>query len=211
MKLRDFIKVYKDVPVIDSSTFSFYGNPLNLRRQVREWVKKGYLLPLKKGLYVFSEEYRKIKPSKKFIANFMVAPSYVSLEYTLGFYNLIPEKVEVITSVTTKKTNVFKNYFGRFEYRSLKESLFSGFKKEKENDQEFFIAVPEKALADYFYFNPQLQGNFSEFDAIRLQNLEILDFKVLNSYKSAYNSRVKNNLTELIRYAERYKKDYKKL
>lgn len=211
MKFKEFIKIYKDAPLIDSSTFFLYEDPEDLRRQVREWTKRGYLFPLKKGLYIFSEEYRKIQPSALFIANFLTSPSYLSLEYALGFYNLILEKVNVITSISTKKTSVFQNCLGRFEYRSIKEKLFFGFKKEIDNYQEFFIALPEKALIDYFYLNSCLKGNFSEFESLRLQNLEILDLEVLNSYKSKYNKRVEKIIDALIEYIDQFKESYKTL
>lgn len=211
MKFKDFIKIYKDSPLIDASTFSLYGNPEDLRRQVREWVKKGYLLSLKRGLYIFSDEYRKVQPLSLFIANFLVSPSYVSLEYALGFYNLIPERVEVITSVTTKKTNTFQNCLGRFEYCSVRKELFFGFKKETDNNQEFFIALPEKTLVDYFYLNPHFEGDFSEFESLRMQNLESVDLELLNSYKPKYNKRVAKIIDVLVEYIAQFKESYKTL
>lgn len=211
MKFRDFVKIYKDSPLIDSSTFSLYENPKDLRRQVREWAKKGYLLPLRRGLYIFSEEYRKVQPSLLFIANFLVSPSYVSLEYALDFYNLIPEKVGVITSITTRKTNAFQNCLGRFEYRCVKEELFFGFKKATDNNQEFFIALPEKTLIDYFYLNSYFKGNLSEFESLRMQNLENLDLELLNSYKPGYNRRIAKIIDTLVEHIEQVKENYKSL
>ncbi len=211
MKFKEFIKIYRDSPIIDSSTFSFYENADNLRRQVRDWVKKEYLLTLKRGIYVFSEEYRKVEPSVNFIANFLISPSYISMEYALSYYNLIPEKTTVITSVTTKKTNMFENFLGRFEYRSVKNEMVCGFKKEVEKEQEYFIALPEKALIDYFYLNNQFKGRFSEFESIRLQNLDILNKKVLSSYRKKSNARVSNIIDCLIKYIEYYKREYEKL
>ncbi len=94
MKFEEFLKIYNQAPLVDSSTFALYSqNPQDLRRQVREWTKKGYILPLKRGIYFFNENYRKKEPSLSFIANFLITPSYLSLEYALGFYDLIPEKV----------------------------------------------------------------------------------------------------------------------
>ena len=201
MKFNEFVKIYKDTPVIDASTFAFYSkNSRHLRRQVREWVKK--------GLYLFSPIYRKIEPSPLFIANFLFSPSYLSLEYALGFYNLIPEKVTVFTSATTKKTSIFKNILGRFEYRTLKKELFLGFKKEVDTDQEFFIALPEKALLDYFYLNPQMKGSFSELESLRLQNLETLNLKTLQAYSSMFNQRVKRIAKVLIQYTKKHRRNY---
>jgi len=203
MKYSDFLKLYREVPFIDSSTFSLYvEKPQNLRRQVREWVKKDYLVPLKKGLYIFSEEWRKIHPSVLFVANFLVDPSYISTEYALGFYEIIPEKVTVITSVTSKKTKFFKNLLGDFEYRSIKRDLFWGYKKEIDKEQEFFIARPEKALADFFYLNSHFKGDFSEFESLRLQNLENININLLEAYSLKYNQRIKRVTQALVAFIE---------
>jgi len=212
MKFNEFVKVYQEAPLIDSSTFSLYNEkPQSLRRQAREWVRKDYLIPLKRGLYIFSGEWRKIQPSVLFMANFLVLPSYVSLEYALGFYEIIPEKVTVVTSVTTKKTKIFKNLLGSFEYRSIKENLFFGFKKEIDNNQEFFIALPEKALLDYFYLNSHFQGNFSELESLRLQNLENLNTELLKTYGLKYNKRIRKIAEVLIEFVKKQKVRYKRL
>lgn len=212
MKFNEFVKIYQEAPLIDSSTFSLYNEkPQNLRRQVREWVKKDYLIPLKRGLYIFSSQWRKIQPSVLFMANFLVLPSYVSLEQALGFYEIIPEKVTVITSVTTKKTKIFKNLVGSFEYRSIKKNLFFGFKKEIDNNQEFFIALPEKALLDFFYLNNYFQGDFSELESLRLQNLEVLNIRLLETYGLKYNKRIRKIAEVLIEFVKKEKGRYRRL
>jgi len=212
MKFGEFLKIYNQVPLIDSSTFSLYSdNTRNLRRQVREWIIKGYVLPLKKGVYIFNDNYRKREPPCLFIANFLISPSYLSLEYAFGFYDLIPEKVTVFTSITTKKTKSLKNCLGVFEYRSIKEDLFFGVKEEVDKDREFFIALPEKALLDYFYFNHQFRGRFSEFESLRLQNLEIIDKKRLSAYSLGYNKRIKEIARNLICYINQYEEKYRVL
>ena len=212
MKFNEFVKIYQKAPLIDSSTFSLYNEkPQNLRRQVREWVKKDYLIPLKRGLYIFSSQWRKIQPSVLFMANFLVLPSYVSLEQALGFYEIIPEKVTVITSVTTKKTKIFRNLVGSFEYRSIKKDLFFGFKKEIDNNQEFFIALPEKALLDFFYLNNHFQGDFSELESLRLQNLEVLNIRLLETYGLKYNKRIRKIAEVLIEFVKKEKGRYRRL
>lgn len=213
MKLNEFIKAYQEARVIDSSTFALIGQkPKDLRRQVRDWVKKGYLLPLKRGKYIFSEEYRRLEASGLFIANFLVSPSYLSLEFALGYYGLIPEKVTVFTSVTTKKTAVFRNPLGVFEYRCVKKELFFGYTKGSDVGQEFFIAFPEKALLDYFYLNRQLQGSFDEFDSsLRLQNLEGLNLKQFKRFRDSYDKKTKSIADNLITYIKSGKRKLRTL
>lgn len=87
-----------------------------------------------------------------FIAKEIYSPSYVSLEYALSIYGLIPERVVDVTSVTTKKPIEFKNKLGVFIYQHIKENCFTGFiEKEDENGLVYFIATPEKAVADFLY------------------------------------------------------------
>jgi hypothetical protein len=62
---------------------------------------------------------------KEFIAsNLIYNPSYLSMEYVLFENNIITENVYNFTLVTTNKTAKFKNKFGNFVYKSLKESFF---------------------------------------------------------------------------------------
>lgn len=210
MKFNDFVKIYCNVPLIDSSTFTLYSKKAEgLRRQVSDWIKKGYLIQIKKGFYIFSDEYRKIYPSVLFLANFLEFPSYISLEYALNFYGLIPEKVTVITSVTTKKTNDFNNCLGRFEYRTIKEDLFFGFREELDREQKFLIALPEKAILDFFYLNTRFLGKYSEFESLRLQNLEKLDIDLLSHFSYKYNERTKKVAGSLKGFILEYKDKYK--
>lgn len=65
-----------------------------LRVQLSNWEKKGLIIRLKRGLYVLNENDRKIEPSRIFLADSLYSPSYVSTAYALGYYDLIPEKVE---------------------------------------------------------------------------------------------------------------------
>ncbi|MBN1621608.1 MAG: hypothetical protein JW871_03355 [Endomicrobiales bacterium] len=211
MKFDDFLNYFQNKAIIDSSSFSFFGDAKIIRRQVRGWCKKGYLLSLKRGIYILNKKYRKTDPSVLFIANFLINPSYVSLEYALGYYFLIPEQASVITSVTTKKTATFDNPLGKFEYRNVKENLFFGMKKATYGGQEGFIATPEKAVADFFYLTPRAKPDFDYFDSMRFQKLETLNLKVLRSFKGRFNKRVDAILEKFIGYIKKTKSEYKKL
>lgn len=212
MKFDTFLHNFGENAIIDSSSFVLLDEKLSdIRRQVSGWVKKGYLLQLKKGVYVFSDTYRKITPSNRFIANYLVLPSYLSLEYALGYYDLIPERVIVYSSLTTKKTQEFNNALGRFEYCSVKESLFFGFTKDASERQEFFIALPEKAILDFFYFRKDIQGEFGEFEAFRFQNLEILKLERFHKFSLAYPNRVRKATRSFINFVKQEKRAYSKI
>lgn len=212
MKFDTFLHNFGENAVIDSSSFALLDEKLvDIRRQVSGWVKKGYLLQLKKGVYVFGKTYRKIVPSCQFIANYLVVPSYLSLEYALGYYDFIPERVTVYSSLTTKKTQTFTNALGNFEYCSVKESLFFGFTKAVSDNQEFFIALPEKAILDFFYFRESIHGAMEEFEAFRFQNLEILNLKRFREFSQAYPSRVRKAARSFVNFVKQEARAYVKI
>ncbi|MFQ5885377.1 MAG: hypothetical protein ACE5IO_09805 [Thermoplasmata archaeon] len=51
----------------------------------------------------------------------------MSTEYAVRYYDLIPEGVEDLTSLTAKKTARLSNSSGTFVFRHVKTSLFFGF------------------------------------------------------------------------------------
>jgi predicted transcriptional regulator of viral defense system len=211
MKLTEFIRKYSKDQVIDSSTFSLLGeDPQNIRCQVRYWRRLGYIIPLKRGVYALSDVLRKQPLSMGFVSNFLLSPSYISLEYALSYYDLIPEAAAVYTSVSTKKTTKFKTPLGVFEYRSIKNGLFFGFTKVTEQRQSYFIAYPEKALLDFFYFHQDMSASEGGFESYRFQNLESLNLKRFNEFRAKYNQKTNDIARPFVDYVKSRKK-YKTL
>lgn len=181
------------LPIIYSKDLAVWDkNMQSVRNQLRRWKDKGLIVHLKKGVYLLNEKDRKITPSRAFIANQLYGPSYVSTEYALGFYGLIPERVSPITSVTTRKTARFTNELGAFNYQHIKLAAFRGFKMVKDEcGFAFFIAEPEKAIVDFLYLNLE---KFSINDAeifeqsYRFQNLEDLRQKEVMQMAKFFNS-----------------------
>jgi predicted transcriptional regulator of viral defense system len=122
------------------------------RRKLRELQNKGYLIRLKKGFYVLSPQFTGRHYSLPIVANLLYGPSYLSFEYALSLYGLIPERVEVLTSVTTQKNKNFETPIGFFTYRHLPLTLYPHgvALRETTDGRTFLIATPEKALLDIF-------------------------------------------------------------
>ncbi len=108
----------------------------------------GFLIRLKKGLYALKTDM----PSDEEIANSLYKPSYISFEYALSRYGIIPEATYAITSATTKITREFEVEDKKFTYLSIKKQAYIGFNLVKVSSKNYFIATPEKALVDYLYF-----------------------------------------------------------
>ncbi len=111
----------------------------------------GRLLQLRRGVYVFSEPFRKVEPHPFLRANGLKAASYVSFQSALAFHGLIPEHVPVVTSATAGRPEELKTGLGIFLFRHIKAELFAGFRREKVAErQQALVATPEKAPVDLF-------------------------------------------------------------
>jgi len=178
MKYIEFKNQIRPFSVFSSSQLDALknSNGQTLHNQLSDWVKRGLVLRLRKNLYILNEQDRAVNPSLMFLGNQIYVPSYISMEWALSYYGLIPEAVFTITSVTTKKTMSFHNPLGTFRYHHLKPDCFFGFRAVKdEAGLPFFLAAPEKALIDFIYLNLDRfgadDGDIFE-ESYRLQNLE---------------------------------------
>jgi predicted transcriptional regulator of viral defense system len=187
MDFRTFREKVKNMPFFSSDVAEiFSASPRTLRNQFSRWKKQGLLVELKRGLYILGQGERQTTLSRQALAAILYQPSYISLESALSHYQMIPERVDAVMSVSPKKTRVFHNPQGTFSYRNLQTSLNFGFSAEKdENGYPYFIAEPEKALLDYLYLN---LGGLDSHDgelldhSLRLQNRSLLNKKKLFAY-----------------------------
>jgi hypothetical protein len=164
MKYNELSAAIKS-PVFSRNDLALSGHKV-LDYQLSLWVKKGYLVRLKNGIYAFSREKERLQGEG--IAFLLYQPSYLSLESALAWYGFIPEIVYAYTSVTAKITRTFENACGRFIYRHVKSELFWGYVEMKTDYGPFLLAEPEKALLDYFYLNLARINNKDDFENIRL-------------------------------------------
>ncbi|MBI1869772.1 MAG: hypothetical protein HYS07_01105 [Chlamydiae bacterium] len=182
--------------------FSIHDIELSTKKlfdyQLSLWVKKGYLIKLKNGSYAFSQDRDRIKG--EWISFFLYQPSYISLEKALFHYGFIPEMVYAFTAVTTKTNRIFQNPLGHFIYRHIRPSLFWGYQPIVQEDFQYLIAEPEKAVLDYLYLNLNRIKTQQDFDHLRwnYEGLrEILNPKKFQQYTRAF------NLKKMERYAKK--------
>ena len=155
-----------------------YNSP---RDKISRMIKKKEIIQVKKGLYVQSPEFGH-PINLKVLANLVYGPSYISLEYALSYWGLIPEKVEEITSMTNKRNKVFETPVGTFSYKYLHSSKFSvGIERISEETGAFLIASKEKALCDRLALVKDLNVSeipgFFEYD-LRLDMDELPGFDI---------------------------------
>ncbi len=163
-------------PAIFSKIFEV--SPLSTKYFLERQTREGLFLRLKKGLYTLKTDL----PSEEEIANALYKPSYLSFEYALAYHGLIPEMPYAITSATTKPTREFIVAQKSFLYLTIKNEAYTGYSLIKLENKSFLIADPEKAVADYLYF--ESLGKKTHNDRL---NLDSVNKDQLNRYMNLYN------------------------
>lgn len=181
---------------------SDYTNPHDFLSRL---VKKGDLIRLKNGFFVIAGKIKKSPVPYEQISNLLYGPSYLSFEWALSYYGMIPEGVYVATSASATKSKNFKTPLGTFTYTYLSHPRFAIGIDQKENGAgRFLIATPEKALVDLIHLKSKnLEPKDLLVDLIEGRRIEEEVLKSLNKLHlldiaEAYRSRtIKNLITAL--------------
>ena len=178
----------------------------NINDKISNLVKKGELVRLKKGFYTFSKAYLE-KPIDLIVAaNTLYAPSYVSFDYALSYYGMIPERVSEITSATSKNKKLFETPIGRFSYKKVPLQAYSlgiDWIYDKSEGGKF-IATPEKALCDKIRYDRGIGTltqsamlEYLKYD-LRVEITKPLDATFVQEIAVAYKSRNLKTLSKLV-------------
>ncbi|MCE5225623.1 MAG: hypothetical protein LLG05_07150 [Porphyromonadaceae bacterium] len=144
-----------------------YVNPT---AKIRRLVDEGKLISVVRGLY---ETDRSIPGY--YLAPIIYGPSYLSFEFALAYYSLIPEAVYSFTSATfeKKKAKQYTTPYGTFTYRDVPSEAYpAGIVLHSENGYGFQIATPEKAICDELYKISPLK-NCGELERLLFEDLRI--------------------------------------
>lgn len=185
MKYRDLEKEIRQ-PVFTRQDLLLQGLTV-YDYQLTLWVKKGFLIRLKRGVYAFAKDAAQLRGEE--IAHILYQPAYISMESALAFYGFIPEMVYAFVSVTSKINRTFDNCFGRFIYRHIKNSLFWGYEPVETRHGIYLIAEPEKALLDYLYLNLAVINSQADLESMRFNRNQLrqhLDEKKFRKYLDAF-------------------------
>ena len=143
------------------------------RQQLQDWQERGYIQPFVAEYYLLSAAQIN-EPRLFMLANLIYEPSYISRESALAHYQIIPESVLSVTSMSSRKTQQFESGWGRFTYNTIKPDLMFGYQviSQGENNQ-FKIARKEKAILDYLYRNNQIQSP-ADYEDLRWNKAELI-------------------------------------
>lgn len=178
-----------------------YANPLD---KIKRDAHENKIYRITRGIY---ETDRHVTPH--FLAATILSPSYLSFEYALSFYGLIPERVYAITSASlnVRKNKTFENIFGRFEFSDIPSNAFSqGLTIIKEGEYVAKIASKEKAICDCLC-KWRVVNNINDLKELLFEDKRIdedefsnCDMELMKRLASLYN---KTNLKVLIKLIEK--------
>jgi len=158
MKLEQRLKKFGAVPVTHSALCSILGEYRSPNDKIQRMIDDGLLVSIKKSLYAVSPELTGTPLSLPLVSNLLYGPSYISMDYALYHYGIIPERVIEITAMTTRRSNRYNLAIGRFSYMHSPVQFYTiGITRIENGDKSgFLIATPEKALCDKLVFTRNL-------------------------------------------------------
>ncbi len=166
---------------------------------LNDWLNNGWIKRIRRFWYADSS-FNPQGNDYFFIANKIYSPSYISLESALSHYGFIPETTLQITSVSTRKTNLFDTQYGVFSYQSIKNNLYFGYEVIENNDRPFTLATPEKAILDYLYLHSEI-STIDDLEGLRF-NTEIINSTIdkerFNTYLNLFDNLELNNRSKLL-------------
>ena len=176
MMIKRGANMLKTNDIIKNELSNYSNKDTKLTRE----VNKENLIRIVNGLY----ETDPNTPAY-LLASSIYGPSYISFEYALSYYGLIPERVNVVTCATLnkKKKKKYNTFFGTFTYRDIP---FLTYPEQvilmDEGNYSYQIATKEKALCDKLYTLKPLR-NYTNLENMLFNDLRIdkEEFSKLNT------------------------------
>lgn len=212
MNFRRRVKKYAETPLSRQLILDMLSDYQSPNDKISELLKSKDLISIRRGLYMVGPKMDLPAPVPFLIANHLRGPSYISLESALSYWNMIPERVYEISSVTIKTSKLYKTPVGRFSYKQLQTPYYSfGIKRiEHSPKQSILVASPEKALCDKIILTPNiylrsvkqtkeflLEDLRIEHDALSTLNIKTMVLWIENAPKKSSLKMLIKTLTEL--------------
>ena len=168
--------------------------------RIASLVREGSIIRLAKGWYASGATFRRRPLHLRWLSNIMYV-SCLSLSYGLSYWGLIPEHVEAFTAITPLRGATFDTGAGRFIYSQVPDAAFgpgrviADVKDITGSEERFFIAAPDKALADFVWSDKRVKipVDWSSylFEDIRLErrSIETMNPAAMLGYARVYGSR----------------------
>ncbi len=208
--MKNILKSIETAYIDAQTLLKLLGDYKKPREAILRMVKNEELIRLKNGFYLITEKITygsaKVIPFEQ-VANLLYGPSYVSMEWALSFYGMIPERVHTVTNMTLGRNKEYHTSVGDFSYFTLSSDRYSiGITQKKSPDFTggFLIASPEKALADMVFktcknfTKDQLKDELLESKRIDRECFRGLNKELLEDIAKSYRAKYVYYLAELV-------------
>jgi len=193
------MKNYRKLAAIDQLYFGYQELARALEISVAaarvtavRYVKQGFLVRLKRNVYVRRDRWEHLATPELFIlANVGQSPSYVSLLSALSYYEISTQMQRgFVESIAVQRTTTLEADGIVFSYFKVKPEVYTCFSRQN----DFFIATPEKAYVDAVYLT--WCGNYRiDQTALDLNKLEIRRIKDIGEqYPEKFRNYLKKTL-----------------
>lgn len=203
MKWKDILIKFSERPLFHSSMLEIFPDERHhIQVQLSRWVDSGKLSQIRREWYLIEKPYRLKDVPIPVIANKVVHPSYLSLDWALQYYEMIPEYVPNPTSITTGRGVQLLAQDRLFIYHHVQPSFFIGYTRAEFDGHMITIAHLEKALLDKIYlFTKRNKFSLDWLKELRLQNLDGFSINRFESYLQKTN---KKGLSKAVESAIQY-------
>ncbi len=141
MKTIELLKILQTYPLFTENDLSKILNkkPAYIKNSLYRIKKRNLIYQIERGKYTLYDD-------PLLFASSIYTPSYISLWTAFRYYNLTEQLPKTIFIMTprSRKSLKFRNTLIKF----IKTKYLFGFKKERYNNFDVFIAEPEKAVID---------------------------------------------------------------
>lgn len=148
-------------------------------------VKKGSLFRIKNNLYISRENWLTATPAEKYyLSNIIQVPSYISLSTAITYYELSTQLYqETFEAISQKRSIRYAVQSTMFRYHKLRTKYYQGFVR----TNGYFMATPEKALADILYYTSLGRYSF-DFSAL---DRDKINYDRLNTWLKIFPNKTK--------------------
>jgi len=156
-----------------------YSSP---KAKITRMINSNIIIQIKRGIFLDTDDD---KFSLNSLSSIIYGPSYISFQSAMSYYGIIPERVTTITcaSYNKNKNKQFHTPVGDFYYYYIPPKVYPyDTMIMAENEQNFIIASPEKAICDSLYKVRNIKTE-SELEKLLFEDwrIELADLKNMNS------------------------------
>jgi hypothetical protein len=133
--------------LVDVAMLTGQSDSFALARKLNYYVKKGYLLNPRKGIYT------RIQFSPEELACRIYSPAYLSLEYVLQKSGIVFQYDTQITLVSYLSRSI-TIHDQHIRFRKIRNPILANTKGIIQHQNTVHIATPERAFLDLLYLDP---------------------------------------------------------